>query len=139
MTVGAMIAAAAAITSAAGDSGMSGMPSGMSGMPDGISVNGADAGAGAGAAGTLVMVMVIGLLLLLISVVMTCMFVCCDSAKSRKLYAIALVLGGLGQLAGAPAITVGGVLYLVLTVYWGYEMMKLAKIAEEGNDAFTKM
>ena len=94
---------------AANDGAFDGMPSGMpSGMSSGVS-------GGAAAAGSLVaVVMVIALLMILFSLVATCMFVCCDSAKARKLYAIALVLGGLagvGAAVGAAGkITAGSVL-----------------------------
>ena len=96
---------AAAANDGAFDGMSAGMPSGMpSGMSSGVS-------GGAAAAGSLVaVVMVIVLLMTLFSVVATCMFVCCDSAKARKLYAIALVLGGLVGVGAAGKITAGGVL-----------------------------
>ena len=69
------------------------------------------AGDGAAAVGSLVaVVFVIALLMILFSLVATCMFICCDSPKSRKLYAIALVLGGLAGVASAEKITAGAVL-----------------------------
>ena len=92
---------------AANDGAFDGMSSGMSDMPDMPDMP----SGGAAAAGSLVVVvMVIALLMILFSLVATCMFVCCDSAKSRKLYAIALVLGGLAGVASAEKITAGGVL-----------------------------
>ena len=98
----AVVVGVGAVT--ANDGAFDGMSSGMSSdfpdMPSG----------GAAEAGSLVaVVMVIALLLILFSLVATCMFVCCDSAKSRKLYAIALVLGGLAGVASAGKITAGGV------------------------------
>ena len=82
--------------------------------------------------------LVVALLLVLYSFVATCAFVCCDSARSRKAYALAIVIGGLAGVVAAPAITAGPLTQLALRVYWGYEMLKLAKIAEEGSQ-FAKM
>ena len=80
-------------------------------------------------------VLVVACLCLLFSFVCTCSFVCCDSAKSRKMYAAAILVGGLGDLAvtqDTPTI-----LALLLKAYWTYEMLKLAKIAEDST--FQKM
>ena len=66
----------------------------------------------------------------IISLMFSAGFVCCDSAKTRKLFAVALVLGAFGVgFSNLPVLAVN----LVLRVYWAYEMWKLAKFAEEGS------
>ena len=66
--------------------------------------------------------LVVALLLVLFSFVATCAFVCCDSARSRHAFALAIVIGGLADLAAAPAITAAPLIFLALKIYWSYEM-----------------
>ena len=84
---------------------------------------------------------VFAFILVLYSFVATIAFVCCDSARSRKLYASAIFVGGLASLmAGlAEGKPLGGaVIDILLRVYWAYEMYKLGKLAEDGGQ-FSKM
>ena len=76
------------------------------------------------------------LLCLVFSFVCTASFVCCDSARSRKMYAAAIFVGGLGSISMEQ--NGQTIVDFLLRCYWTYEMLKLAKIAEEGSQ-FTKM
>ena len=72
--------------------------------------------------------------------VATCMFICCDSAKSRKVFAFSLAGSG---IVGLMSYGLAGIPNLVLALYWAYEMNKLADLAEEtekeGGDEYTRM
>ena len=75
----------------------------------------------------------IALFLFIYNFVATCAFVCCDSGKSRKAYALALLLGGLSGLLVER--TPGQFIGAALGCYWAYEMNKLAEM----HDDYAKM
>ena len=84
---------------------------------------------------------VFALILVIYSFVATIAFVCCDSARSRKLYASAIFVGGLASLMAAIADgkpLFGAIIDVLLRIYWTYEMYKLGKLAEDGGQ-FSKM
>ena len=66
-------------------------------------------------------------------------FVCCDSACSRKYLAISFVIFGLMNVIYNKGLVSG--IGLVWECYLAYEMMKLAKIAEqeESTDDYKKV
>ena len=84
---------------------------------------------------------VFALILVIYSFVATIAFVCCDSARSRKLYASAIFVGGLASLMAAIADgkpLYGAIIDVLLRIHWTYEMYKLGKLAEDGGQ-FSKM
>ena len=84
---------------------------------------------------------VFAFIFILYSLIATVAFVCCDSARSRKLYASAIFVGGLANFMAAQAEQkpLGGVIIdVLLRIYWTYEMYKLGKLAEDGGQ-FSKM
>merc|ERR1711865_258472 len=88
--------------------------------------------ASAGAMGAGLGLIMIGLCL--ISLLLSAGFVCKDSAQTRKLYAVALVLGALPSFAAG--VNANAVIGLALRCYWAFEIMKLAKYAED--EQFSK-
>ena len=99
----------------------------------------ADTDAATAAAGAATGIILLVFLLFLYSCVAACMFLCCDSAKARKLFAISLPLLPIGKLLldQSPAEIVG----VVLGLYWGYEMNKLSTAMAEGktDDGYAAM
>ena len=87
----------------------------------------------AASAGPAMGLVVIALICQLYSFIATCMFICCDSGKSRKAYALAILIGAIAGLLMNQ--NLGQIVWAALGAYWAFEMNKLAEM----HDDYAKM
>merc|ERR1712216_41567 len=70
---------------------------------------------------------------MLISFVGACMFLCCDSAQSRKVFAISTLIGGLSRLVEVQSADT--IVSAVLSIYFAYEINRMAEAAKNNTNA----
>ena len=70
----------------------------------------------------------IALIMFIMAIIGAMMFVCCDSAQSRKVFAITTLIGGLSNLVEQQ--NGGTIVGAIISCYYAYEINRLAEAAK---------